>query len=512
MRSPICLAVGAAAALLGGAPAFAQEERRVTSAGPERVALTVYRAPSGRGAIRLPYVDGFAMVTETRRVRLPRGRVVLRFEGVAEGIVAVSAVITGLPGGTIEKNRDARLLSPASLVDGTLGRQVTITRTDKATGRRVSEDATIVAGPAEGLVLQTRTGVEALRCSGLPEKMTFAGVPAGLSSKPVLSVSTQSPAAREVMVQLTYLASGFDWRASYVAKQARHGRSLDLFAWLTLANANGQSFADAEVNAVAGTLNRVYTPRVRTAIADLRLVCYPLGTTTSDLRLKQERGQMEIIVTAARAPAAMAAMAPPAPPPPPPPPPPPEDLGDLKLYRVPERVSVSAQGQKQVALLAREGVRFARRYRLQVYPSQSLQVAPTTVVLVLANTEAAGLGLALPAGSTALYGEASDGTLQLMGLGSLTDRAKGETFRIAAGHSSQVLVTQTQTQPGAFLLTVTNANSFAVQADIAIGSPGGIVKAQGTHLPLVDGIRTWSPTIPPGGSAELRYRVERSGA
>lgn len=89
-------------------------------------------------------------MTETRRVRLPRGPAVLRFEGVAEGIVPVSAIVDGLPGGTIEKNRDARLLSPASLVDGTLGREVTLIRTDKATGRLVNEPATIVAGPTPG--------------------------------------------------------------------------------------------------------------------------------------------------------------------------------------------------------------------------------------------------------------------------------------------------------------------------------------------------------------------------
>lgn len=54
----------------------------------------------------------------------------------------VSAIVEGLPGGTVEKNRDARLLSPASLVDGALGRGVTLTRTDRAPGQRREEEAT----------------------------------------------------------------------------------------------------------------------------------------------------------------------------------------------------------------------------------------------------------------------------------------------------------------------------------------------------------------------------------
>ena len=71
----------------------------------------------------------------------------LRFEGVADGIIPASAIVTGLPGGTIEKNRDAKLLSPLNLIDGTLGREVTIRRTDRLTGKMREERATILAVP-----------------------------------------------------------------------------------------------------------------------------------------------------------------------------------------------------------------------------------------------------------------------------------------------------------------------------------------------------------------------------
>ncbi|WP_159978928.1 MULTISPECIES: DUF4139 domain-containing protein [unclassified Novosphingobium] len=498
-------------ALAAGWPVNAREaargeggEKAVTSPGPGSVELTVYRAPYGNGALDLRSLGGFAMVTETRKIRLPRGRAVLRFEGVAEGIIPVSAVIEGLPGGTVEKNRDARLLSPSSLVDGTLGRQVTVTRTDKVTGNKVSEEATIVAGPRPGVVLRTATGVETLRCSGLPERLEFAGVPAGLSSKPVLSVVTDSPSARTVSVRLSYIASGFDWRASYVATQASDGRSLDLFAWLSLGNGNPQGFADAQVRAVAGKVNRVATPMLRAAVGALRLQCFPLGTTTSNLREHDD-----IIVTASRgfesAPAmAMTAMS--APPPPAPPPPPPEDLGDLKLYRVPERVTVSPRSQKQVALLARGQVPFERRYRRPVYPGQRIEAVATTVVLVLRNKSEAGLGLALPAGSTALYANGQSGERLLLGLGSLTDRAEGETFRLAAGSSTQVVVTQQGGPARESVITASNANPFPVVLEVPIGSAGQKIKVDGAALDAVDGIATWSVTLAPRESAQLYYR------
>ncbi len=494
------------ALLLLASPAVAQEAV-VVSAAPAGVAVTVYRAPYARGAIDLRSPDGFAVVTETRRVTLPRGTAVLRFEGVAEGIVPVSAVIDGLPDGIVEKNRDERLLSPAALVDGTLGRRVTLTRTDRATGRRVAEDATIVAGPEQGVVLRTASGVEALRCSGLPEGLGWARVPAGLSAKPVLSVTTTSRAARTVTVRLSYIASGFDWRASYVATLAGDGRALDLFAWLTLANANPEAFVAAEVNAVAGRLNRVGTARWQAAAGALSLSCYPLGTTTSDLREQEFEMADEIVVTASRlvVPAPMMAMAPPSLAPPPPPPPP-EDLGDLKLYRVPGRVTVGARGQKQVALLARTAVPFERRYRRAIGAGQPLDPVPTAVVLEMRNTAQAGLGLALPSGTTALYAARPGGARLLLGLGRLDDRAAGERFRLAAGQSAQVTVAQTRIAAGQAVVSVTNANAFAVTLDIPVGDAGQAIDAEGAALARVDGFATWSPVVPPGGTATLRYR------
>lgn len=477
----------------------------VTSPAPDRVALTVYRAPGG-GVLDLSYLQGFALVTETRRVALPRGAAVLRLEGVAEGIVPVSAVIDGLPGSVIEKNRDARLLSPAALVDGTLGRQVTLTRTDRATGRQVSEVATIVAGPRPGVVLRTRAGIEALRCSGLPERLDYSGVPVGLSAKPVLSVATESPAARTVTVRLSYLASGFDWRASYVATQAPNGRTLDLFAWLTLANGNPEGFAAAEVNAVAGRLNRVWTAAMPREVGTLRLSCYPLGNT-SDIPQQSAGETDEIIVTARRVSAPMAMAAPPPPPPPPPsPPPPPEDLGDLKLYRVPERVTVGARGQKQVALLARAAVPFERRYRRPVRPGETIEAAPTAIILLMRNRADAGLGLALPAGGTALYAERPGGQRLLLGLGTLRDRAEGEAVRLAAGTSGQVRLTQKITGPREATVTASNANPFAVTLEVPIGAAGQKIDADVDALTPVNGIATWSPVLLPRGTAELRYR------
>ncbi|MFV1919341.1 hypothetical protein VPH46_07905, partial [Sphingomonas sp. MJ1 (PH-R8)] len=192
----------------------------------------------------------------------------------------------------------------------------------------------------------------------------------------------------------------------------------------------------------------------------------------------------------------------------PPPPPPPEDLGDLKLYRVPEPVTVQGRAQKQVALLGRTGVPFERRYRRPIPIGAALSPMPTAVVLVMRNRKEAGLGLALPSGSTAAYAERQGGETLLLGLGALDDRAEGETFRIGAGVSTQVLVEQRTEKPGEARIRVTNANPFpvALEIPIQVGTADVDLKIEGDAPVAADGLRTWSPTVAAGSEAELRYR------
>src|SRR5207253_2775500 len=165
---PLLLAA-AAAPLMAAGPAAGQKIAR--SPGPQSVSVTVYRAPyrSASEAINLAWLNGYALVSETRRITIPAGETDIRFEGVSGSILPESAIVTGLPMGVVEKNQDALLLSPGSLIDASLGKKVHLRRTSRATGKAVEVDAIVRSGPDGGVVIETEGKVEALRCSGLPE-------------------------------------------------------------------------------------------------------------------------------------------------------------------------------------------------------------------------------------------------------------------------------------------------------------------------------------------------------
>jgi hypothetical protein len=512
-------------------PAVAREA--VDASAPSALAVTLYRDPN-RGpqqAMNRNWPRGFAMITETRTVTLPPGESTIRFTGVAEGMVAVSAIVTGLPGGTIEKNRNADLLSPASLVDGTLGNRVTLTRTNPATGAAVAEDAIIRTRADGGLVLQTAAGFEAVRCSGLPEKLTFDRVPAGLSAQPVFSVDTRDPAGGTYTVQLTYLAWGFDWQAHYVATLAEAARgdamTMRLMSWLTLLNDNGQSFEDAELLVVAGTLNVVSNFQRLADPPDARplaLTCYPIGSTA-------EGTPVEDLLTVP----SPVMMAPPPPPPPPPPPAPimltaqraagaamkaeEEALGDLKLYRVPERVTVAAKGLKQVAFLDEEAVEARLVYRSSCSPwDERDQAQAAAMLLVTVNDKAHGLGMALPMGGLTVFEPSAFGE-QLVAEDRIRDYAEGQDVELEMGASSQVFatceVTSEVADPKQWLplrTVLTNANPDPVKVRLVLGSPASwtLRGLRGTRVK--DGLTILEVTLPGNGRRELEWDARQAGA
>ena len=168
----------------------------VASPAPDSVAVTVYRDPDRQGgAFNLGWLGGYALVSERRRVTIPAGESDLRFEGVAGGILPQSAIVSGLDKRIVERNRDARLLSPGTLLDASLGERLHLRRTSRASGAVREEDA-IVRSTSGGIVIQTAAGIEALRCTGLPETLLAPTVPEDLSAKPTLSVWRINPRGR----------------------------------------------------------------------------------------------------------------------------------------------------------------------------------------------------------------------------------------------------------------------------------------------------------------------------
>jgi hypothetical protein len=536
LRDPLLIHMRRLAWLLPlGIAGFSASAHDIVSSAPSDLIVTVYRAPfRSEGRFDLNALEGFALITETRTVHLPAGESRLRFEGVADGIEPASALVTGLPAGVIEKNRDARLLSPSALMARTLGKPVEVVRANAKTGDTQRQAGTLLSDE-EGVVFKTAQGIEALRCSGLPETFDFEPVE-GLSARPTLSVVVRTPTEVTRTVTLSYLSRGFDWAADYTATLSADDSTLDLGAWLTLANSNGVGFPSAHTQVVAGRVNRAAGGAEVQPIdmgAPILARCWPRGTT-SDIPMlltlggnargfavpaaamamrslnKASDALQEVMVTASARQ---------------------EQLGDLKLYRVPDRTNVASRQSKQVRLLDRSTVPVTTVYAVDLALEQSEVPFPATRFLRTKNTAANNLGLPLPSGSVAVYrGRGHD--RQLQSEATLKDLAVGQEWEIGLGKSADVQVSEvietarvdslhTSTiplVPGVLNLRsvrvsdikrvqISNARSSAVRFELRLPREERLVRADHPTASK-DGRPIFFLTIPPQGSVTVRFQTQ----
>ena len=503
-----------AALALGMALPAAAEERTVLSPAPDAVAVTIYRAPDRAAdqAMNLGWLEGYALITETRTVDIPAGGATIRFEGVAGGILPESALVSGLPSGVREKNLDAELLSARNLYARAFGRPVILRRHRGKDGHgAVTEERAVIRSAPDGAaIVQTKDGFEVANCGrGISDALVYPEMPEGLSAKPTLSVRTESAEAKRVTVSLSYLSWGFDWQTNYVVRLDPGTGKADMLAWVTLASSDPTSFADAAAAVVAGKLDREDAREVRASQdEELVLKCYLGGRAAPPPAVViMEEAPMpmmammaaDIIVTAQRRNETVMKVATTVTE---------EGLGDLKLYRVPMPTTVASNAQKQVAMHDLHGVRLKVFHTAMLGDSVDDQA---TIKLRTRNRKEDGLGVALPGGPVAVFEPHGDDVL-LVGKGGMADYAVNEDVELTLGRSPNVHV-QVETLTSSdkwddYEATVTNANPWPILFEGTVGmNDEQKIERPSSRLTRKFGRPIWTTTVPANGEAKLRYRV-----
>lgn len=496
-------------------PALAQTRPEVVSAGADTVSVTIYR-------------DNLALITETRTVDLPGGPVSIAFSGVLDSVIPQSAVVRGLDGAKEkERNFDFDGLTPRSLMWKSIGERVRIVRGHKKRAAAIEEPA-LIAAAGDGVTLRYADRVEALGCSGLPEKIIFDKVPAGLRADPTLSTTLEAPPGQRTLT-LSYLATGLEWKADYVVTLAPDGESADVQAWVTLTNDGERGFPRSQVGVIAGDLSRVFTPsQARAYRQNAQRNCWPIRTT-SDIPRRWDDFAAGAI------------------PPPPPPPPPPmaamapvpkaadmvvtagrrveqEDLGDYKLYALVEPTDLASRQTKQVLFLKKTATITEKVHRVDLSwlnPDARDDVRSADILLRFKNTEEKGLGAPLPEGAVRIMAPSAGGPL-FIGEDEKRDTAVGLDWEIKAGASTAVtarprLVARTETKlrdgrtrvVDVIDIDLANALPRATTLEVSQTPLGGSLRIDQTNARwrMKDGDVTWSIPLPAGGRTSLRYRM-----
>ena len=460
--------------LLATAPAWAAPGETVsTVADREAMAVTVYN-------------DDLALVKDTRRVGLGRNFNRLAWREVSAQMRPETAQLRNLsnPAGfrLLEQNFDFDLLTPAKLLEQSVGREVDVIRSHPTTGAETRERATVLAANG-GVVLKFADRVE----TGIPGRLAFTRVPDTLRDRPTLVVSLDTPAAGAQTLELSYLTGGLSWRADYVAELNAGDDLLDLNGWVTLTNRSGASYPDAKLQLVAGDVNRV---------------------RDEDLRMR------DAMVMRAPAPAAEMKQ---------------EALFEYHLYTLPRPTTLAENQTKQVALMSATRVPVKKEFLLagaDYYYSdrhgdlgQKMKVG---VFVEFAN-RGEGLGVPLPRGTVRVYKKDGAGNAQFVGEDRIDHTPKNETVRLKLGDAFDVTADKKQTDfkkvggsgrynyvyESAYELVIKSAKAEAVTVTVREPMPGDwtMLAESQRHVKAASDTAEWQVRVPAEGTATLTWRV-----
>jgi hypothetical protein len=431
-----------------------------------RVNVTIYNAD-------------LALVHDRRHVVLAAGENNLAWRDVSAHIEPTSALIESLTAPTglsvIEQNFNFDLLSYDAMVKKAIGQTVTIVHPDAKPPQPQRETAKLLSDN-QGLLVQYADRIEQIRDQSY---VLFTSLPPGLRDRPTLVLGLDSSRAGPQDVELSYLTSGLSWNADYVGQVSEHSDKLDLHGLVTLTNASGATYRDAQVQLVAGSVN------------------------SRPLRPGQ---LMEIGRITARA-SNQAAQ---------------ESFFEYHLYTLARPTTIADNQTKQVAFMAARDVSIRESLELRgetsYYVARQPDLGDKLKVQAYVTFENKGgeLGVPLPGGLVRLYKTDSRGISQFMGADYIEHTPRNETVRLHVGDSFDVTARKRQTDfhivsanvnDSSYEITLSNAKTEAVDVLVVEPIPDDwqILAESQPHEKSSSSSATWHVRVPAGGKTVLTY-------
>jgi hypothetical protein len=361
------------------------------------------------------YNSNLGLVRETRRLTLPSGRIALRFADVTAQIRPETVHLASLTAPSalriLEQNYQYDLLNPAKLLDKFVGREITLVlrRYQNNTESFEPVQATLLSN--NGGQVWRINGQIVINPSNIAE-MRFPDLPKNLVATPTLVWDVDNRESAAQTVEASYLTGGMNWRADYVLLVDAADAKGDLQGWVTLTNGSGATFEDAQLQLVAGDVNRVSDQRT-----------YDMAGAMARKSMESESQFQE------------------------------QGFFEYHLYTLQRPTTIRDNETKQVSLLEAAGfdvkkelVLNGQHYYYTNYnnPGQPIK-EKVGVYMQFRNSQQNKLGMPLPAGTVRLYKKDDKGNQQFIGEDRIDHTPKDEDVRVKVGDAFDIVAERKQT-------------------------------------------------------------------
>jgi hypothetical protein len=357
------------------------------------------------------YNSNIGLVKDTRLIDLKTGTLELKFMDVAAKIdpttVHIKSLVNGSSLNVLEQNYEYDLLSPQKLLEKFVGLKVQIATLDPETKKEEIVDA-ILLSTQGGNIFQIGDKIHI----GYPGRILLPRIPDNLIPNPTLVWVLESRLGKPQKVEASYLTSGINWKADYVAVLNKTDTLTDLTGWVTIDNKSGAAYQNALLKLVAGDINRV-------------------------------QQEMKDYVARGKVAAKEAAPAPQFKE---------ESFFEYHLYTLDRRTTIKDNQTKQMTLLDADRVPIKKLFIFPGSPAyyyyrydQRSDKQKIGVFLEIENAKKNNLGMPLPKGTVRVYKEDNDGSLQFIGEDRIDHTPKDEKFKVKIGEAFDVVGERVQT-------------------------------------------------------------------
>jgi len=462
-------------------------------------------SPSDKLSLTI-YGDGRALVEDDRTVKFSFGDQVIELPGVSSAILPQSVTVKSTQMDILEQNFDFDLLTPAKLMEKAVGKYVDIVRINPATGVEETERAKILS-VNNGVVIQIGERIEVLRDDKVPTRVIFPKVPENLRASPTLSLRVDSKMPGSRGLNLSYLTSGINWKADYVATFDEDNKRMDIQGWATLENLTQTSFDNTELSVIAGYVgdieNRYYGYGHNSGYEYWQFYYQYRNQLQQRINMRNRNVQRTGGTETS----------------------PQERVGDNLIYRLPEKTSLASKQKKQITIVDASNVNAEKVYEFYNSAFRSIN-EPQNVDsrIAFSNSRASGLGEALPSGTVRVYTKDKTGKAQFIGEEAIQHIAGGSDLSLKIGEAFDITVKPTLVKSTNIRKHVTdyemkyelkNASKKRVTVNL-YQSLGGywydykFLEESQTGTNKNDSSRVWEVSIPAQGSSRLSFKVRQS--
>lgn len=426
------------------------------------------------------YNQDLALVRESRALpKLGTGDTVI-LKGVSQQLQPESVRIENA-GQVLEQNFNLRLLSQQALLEHYLNQEITLARTNPASGEETLTNVRLLSSDGSHALIERNQQVETIPLHGRQWRFIFPQRPAGLLSEPSLSFRSAGTNAPQT-ANLSYLTGGLSWHMNYVLSLSAGGSEAQLTGMATLLNNSGTHYPQSNVQLMAGS---VLQPRPSPRM--LKAASVELMSAASDASAVEPPAQLEA----------------------------------FHLYNLPQPLNLEAGQQKQITLISSDKVPLEREYQHTFYVAahqdgRQYKIKPN-LHLKFSNTEAAGLGQPMPAGNMRVFRPDASQRVQFVGGSPIQHTATDADVDLVLGQAFDINIERRQslfenTYDGHLVgqeLRISNASPQAaiVVIEANFSHPWELERSSLPMERLGSGAARWQVTVPGKGDFPLNFSV-----